>query len=29
MARQSYGWEVIMVRAQVSRGLARWLVLGK
>lgn len=28
MARQGYGWEDIMVRAQVSRRVARWLVLG-
>jgi len=29
MARQGYGWEDIMVKASVSRSLARWIVLGK
>lgn len=28
MARAGYGWEDIMVKASVSRSLARWIVLG-
>lgn len=28
MARSGYGWEDVMVTAQVPRSFARWVVLG-
>ncbi len=28
LAKQGYGWEDIMVKANVPRSFARWLVLG-